>query len=49
MLTHFQPMFPFYTPWKHQKNKGFLKFSGGCRKGEFGLKSVKANENDKET
>ena len=28
-LTHFQPMFHFYTPWKHQKNTyGFL-FSGG--------------------
>ena len=27
-LTHFQPMFHFYTPWKHQKTYGFL-FSGG--------------------
>ena len=22
-LTHFRPMFPFHTPWKHQKTKGF--------------------------
>ena len=29
MLTHFQPMFHFYTPWKHQKTGGFLWcFSG---------------------
>ena len=26
-LTHFRPMFPFYTPWKHQKTKDFLVFS----------------------
>ena len=30
-LTHFWPMFPFYTPWKHQKTKGFLVFSGGTK------------------
>ena len=23
MLTHFQPTFHFYTPWKHQKTGGF--------------------------
>ena len=28
-LTHFQPMFHFYTPWKQQKTGGFLMFSGG--------------------
>ena len=28
-LTHFQPMFHFYTIWKHQKTSGFLIFSGG--------------------
>ena len=22
-------MFPFYTPWKNKKTKGFLEFSGG--------------------
>ena len=27
-LTHFQPMFHLYTPWKHQKMYGFLMFSG---------------------
>ena len=27
-LTHFKPMFHFYTPWK-QKTGGFLMFSGG--------------------
>ena len=26
MLTHFQPMFHFYTPWKHQKTYGFHMF-----------------------
>ena len=25
--THFWLMFPFYTPWKHQKTFGFLVFS----------------------
>ena len=29
VLIHFQPMFHFYTPWKHQKTGGFLMFSGG--------------------
>ena len=24
-------MFPFYTPWKHQKTFDFLVFSGGIR------------------
>ena len=32
-LTHFQHMFDFYTPWKHQKTSGFLMFSGGYRSG----------------
>ena len=27
-LTHFKPMFYFYTPWKHQETSGFM-FSGG--------------------
>ena len=30
-LTHFWPMFSFYTPWKHQKTLGFLVFSGGIK------------------
>ena len=24
LSTHFFRMFPFYTPWKHQKSIGFL-------------------------
>ena len=28
-LTHFQPMFHFSTPGKHQETEGFLMFSGG--------------------
>ena len=28
-LTYFWPTFPFYTPWKHQRTKGFLVFRGG--------------------
>ena len=28
-LTHFSPVLHFYTPWKRQKTKGFLTFSGG--------------------
>ena len=30
-LTRFRRMFPFYIPWKHQKTKGFLLFSGGIK------------------
>ena len=33
-LTHFWPMFPFYTilySWKHQKTFDFLVFSGGIK------------------
>ena len=28
-LTHFSPVSHFYIPWKRQKTKGFLMFSGG--------------------
>ena len=28
-LTHFSPVWHFYTPWKRQKTFGFLTFSGG--------------------
>ena len=28
LLTQFSPIFHFYTPWKRQKTKGFLTFSG---------------------
>ena len=27
-LTHFNPIFHFYTPWKCQKPFGYLRFSG---------------------
>ena len=30
-LTLFWSMFPFYTPWKHQKTITFLMFSGGIK------------------
>ena len=26
-------MFPFYIPWKYQKTKGFMMFSGGYKMG----------------
>ena len=28
-LTHFSPVWHFYTPWKRQKTKGFQTFLGG--------------------
>ena len=31
-LIHFSLMSPFYTPWKHHKNEGFLIFSKTYRK-----------------
>ena len=34
-LTHSWPMFPFYTPWKHQKTFGSLVLSGGYKMGTF--------------
>ena len=30
-LTHFNPIFHFYTPWKRQKTKGFLTFLRGIK------------------
>ena len=30
-LTHFMPLISFDNPWKHQKNSGFLMFSGGTK------------------
>ena len=29
VLTHFIPVFHFYTPWKRRKTFGFLTFSVG--------------------
>ena len=39
-LTHFCPVFLFYTPWKSQKTKGFLTFSGGIEMKHIRLKWV---------
>ena len=30
LFIHFEPVFYFYTPWKHQKIGGFLMFTGGA-------------------
>ena len=30
-LTHFWPIFSFYNPWKYQKTKYFLVFSGSIK------------------
>ena len=32
LLTYFMPLVSFYTPWKHQKDKCSLMFSGGMEK-----------------
>ena len=32
LLTHTKPKFHFSTPWKHQKTRSFLMFSGGIEK-----------------
>ena len=32
-LSQFQPMFHFYTPWKHQKTSGFTDVFRGYRSG----------------
>ena len=28
-VTYYAPLVFFYTPWKHQKQRGFLIFPGG--------------------
>ena len=40
-FTHCKPMFQFYTPWKHQKTRGFLMFPGGIEM-KYWLKWVNA-------
>ena len=35
-LTHIEPMFPFGTPWKHQKT---LRFSDILRRSQKGTKA----------
>ena len=32
LLTHFMPLISFDTPWKYQKTKGFMMFSGGIKR-----------------
>ena len=34
ILTRFNPLVPFYNPWKHQKASGFL-ISGGIEKDQW--------------
>ena len=31
LRSHFWPMFPLYTPFKHQKTKDFVVFPGGIK------------------
>ena len=38
-LTHFSPMFYFYTPWKRQKTFGFLRFPRGIEMEHWGKMS----------
>ena len=46
------PVFPFYTPWKHQKTKvylvflGFLLFSGGYEMRILARDGLKSRENE---
>ena len=35
ILTHFSSVSHFYTPWKRQKTKGFLMFSGDIENQRF--------------
>ena len=34
-LTHFMPLISFDTPWKHQKIRGFMMFSGGIKRDQW--------------
>ena len=34
-LTHFMLLISFDTPWKHQKTKDFLMFSGGIKRDQW--------------
>ena len=45
--THFWPMFPFYTPWKHQKTCGFLLFSRGLKMGTLARNRLITKVNSK--
>ena len=43
LLTHYCPMFSFYTPWKHQKTYSFLKFSEGIRREHWVVMAISEN------
>ena len=34
-LTHFMSLISFQTPWKHQKTRSFLLFSGGIKSDQW--------------
>ena len=34
-LTHFMTLISFDITWKHQKIRGFLKFSGGIKRDQW--------------
>ena len=40
LLTHYMPIFNFYTPWKSQNTRDFLTFSG-VEKYNIGVERVK--------
>ena len=35
LLTYFMQLVSFYTPWKHQKTRGFLMFAGGVERDKW--------------
>ena len=39
LLKHSTPLVFFYTPWKHQKTRGYLTFSGGIEREQWYEKS----------
>ena len=43
-LTHFWPMLPFYTPWKHQKTKGFSGVFKGYKMGKLARNGLSINK-----
>ena len=34
-LTRFMPLISFDTPWKDQKTRGFLIFTGGTKRNQW--------------
>ena len=35
LLTYFMQLVSFYNPWKHQKTRGFLMFTGGVERDKW--------------